>query len=722
MGNEGRIPRLLTNTDFLRGIEVKTSSGHTYPLGATVQEDGVNFSLFSKNATAVQLLLFDRADDPSPSHVFDLDPQLNRTFYYWHIFVPGIGHGQLYAYRVDGPFRPEAGLRFNKLKLLLDPYAKSVACEPHWSRADAYGFGDNTATAMKNVIIDTSDYDWEGDEPLGRPMDETIIYEMHVGGFTRHHSSGVAHPGTYAGVVEKIPYLLDLGITAVELLPVQQFDAQDVGVPYGPGGQRLTNYWGYAPVAFFAPHGAYCVSPNPADSVREFRDMVKALHRAGIEIILDVVFNHTAEGDESGPTIGFKGLENRGYYMLQPDRRLYFNFSGTGNTINSNHSIVRRLIIDCLHYWVQEMHVDGFRFDLASVMSRDEDGEPMMNPPIVWSIESDPLLANTKIIAEAWDAAGLYQVGEFTGERWAEWNGRFRDDVRRYVKGDPGIVHDLACRLVGSTDLVPEEEQSTYQSINFVACHDGFTLNDLVSYNEKHNLANGEENRDGHNSNFSWNWGVEGETADPAIERLRQRQIRNLLTILLFSQGTPMLWSGDEVRRTQRGNNNAYCQDNEISWFDWRLVERNTDLYRFCRGLIHLRRAHPTLHKKRTFDCSPDRKGASPVDWHGLYVHQPDWGSESRSLAFTLHAVEGDATFHVMLNAYWDDLAFELPTPPHKGTWLRVVDTTLPPPHDLAESGAEVPVNTGIYHVGARSVVVLMSGTGELTQAPRLHQ
>lgn len=683
-------------------------------MGATVQEDGVNFSLFSKHATSVQLLLFDRPDDSTPSHIFGLDPTINRTFYYWHTFIKGIGHGQIYAYRVDGPYRPEEGLRFNKLKLLLDPHTKSVACGPHWSRADAYGFGDNMTTAMKNVVIDTSDYDWEGDEPLGRPMDETVIYEMHVGGFTRHPSSGVANRGTYAGIVEKIPYLRDLGITAVELLPVQQFDAQDVGAPYGPGGQRLTNYWGYAPVSFFAPHHAYCVSPDPADSVREFRDMVRALHRAGIEVILDVVFNHTAEGDESGPTIGFKALENRAYYMLQPDRRLYSNFSGTGNTINSNHSVVRRLIIDCLHYWVQEMHVDGFRFDLASVMSRDEAGQPMMNPPIVWSIESDPVLANTKIIAEAWDAAGLYQVGEFTGERWAEWNGRYRDEVRRFVKGDWGMVRDLACRLTGSTDLVPEEEQSTYQSINFIACHDGFTLNDLVSYDEKHNAANGEDNRDGHNANFSWNYGVEGPTDDLAIERLRQKQIKNFLTILFVSQGTPMLWSGDEMRRTQYGNNNAYCLDNETNWLDWRLLEHHAGIYRFCRGLIHLRRAHPTLHRKRVLACPPGITSDDQIKWHGLLVGQPDWGDASRSLAFTLGGVEGDAAFHVILNAYWEDLRLELPTPPHKETWLRVVDTSLDPPHDLAEPGAEVPLREGFYHVGPRSAVVLMSGTDEM--------
>jgi glycogen operon protein len=561
------------------------------------------------------------------------------------------------------------------------------------------------------VVIDTSDYDWEGDEPLGRPVDETIIYEMHVAGFTRHPSAEVAHPGTYAGVVEKIPYLRDLGVTAVELLPVQQFDAQDVGVPYGPDGRRLTNYWGYAPVAFFAPHGAYCVSPDPTDTVREFRDMVKALHRAGIEVILDVVFNHTAEGDESGPTISFKGLENRAYYMLQPDRRLYFNFSGCGNTINSNHSIVRRLIIDCLHYWVQEMHVDGFRFDLASVMSRDEEGHPMINPPIVWSIESDPLLANTKIIAEAWDVGGLYQVGEFTGERWAEWNGRFRDDVRRFVKGDAGMVGDLACRLLGSTGKVSNLEWPTYQSINFITCHDGFTLNDLVSFNEKHNEANGENNRDGANDNYSWNCGVEGPSDDPEIEQLRVRQIKNMLTILFVAQGTPMLLAGDEMRRTQGGNNNAYCQDNEISWLDWRLLERHADIYRFCRGLIRLRLAHPTLHVKRSFECTPESRTSDWANWHGTLLCQADWGHESRSLAFTLGSVKGDADFYVALNAYWEGLPFELPLLSHRRNWLRVVDTYLESPLDLAEPGEETLVSNGFYQVGPRSAVVLMSSS-----------
>jgi glycogen operon protein len=692
---------------------METAKGRAYPLGATVQGDGVNFAVFSKNATAVQLLLFDRADAPHPSHVFDLDPQVNKTFYYWHIFVRGIGHGQFYGYRVDGPYQPERGHRFNKFKLLLDPYGKSVACEPHWSRAEAHSFSNNTATAMKSVIVDTLDYDWEGDEPLGHSMDQTIIYELHVGGLTRHSSSGVPYPGTFASVVAKIPYLLDLGVTAVELLPVQQFDAQDVGVPYGPGGQRLTNYWGYAPVAFFAPHGAYCVSPNPADYVREFRDMVKALHQAGIEVILDVVFNHTAEGDESGPTICFKGLENRAYYMLEPNRRHYLNFSGCGNTITSNHSIVRRLIIDCLHYWVQEMHVDGFRFDLASVMSRAEDGQLLVNPPLVWSIESDPVLANTKIIAEAWDAGGLYQVGEFTGERWAEWNGRYRDDVRRFVKGERGTVRDLACRLLGSLDIVTKEERSSYQSINFITCHDGFTLNDLVSFNERHNQANGEDNRDGHNANFSWNCGVEGPTDDPKVERLRQRQIKNFLTILLISQGTPMLLFGDEVRRTQKGNNNAYCQDNELGWFDWKLVERHAGIFRFCRELIRLRQIHPTLHKRRVIECAPVAQNGVGVKWHGVRLCEPDWGEASHSLAFTLYGIDGDADFHVMLNAYWEALPFELPIPPHKRAWVRKVDTSLESPHDLAAPDDEVPVTRGFYRVAPRSVVVLMSAANK---------
>ena len=429
---------------------------------------------------------------------------------------------------------------------------------------------------MRSVVVDPDAYDWEGDVPLRRPFATTVIYEMHVAGFTRHPSSGVAPAtrGTYAGMIEKIPYLQDLGITAVELLPVFQFDRQDC-----PPG--LVNYWGYSPVSFFAPHAGYSSRRDPLAPVDEFRDLVKALHRAGIEVILDVVYNHTAEGDHEGPTLSLRGLDNETYYILEADRARYANYSGTGNTLNANESVVRRMILDSLRYWVAQMHVDGFRFDLASVLSRDESGQPLQRPPVLWDIQSDPVLAGTKLIAEAWDAAGLYQVGSFPGDTWQEWNGKFRDDVRRFVKSDNDTVVAFGYRCFGSPDLYGHEERGPEQSINFVTCHDGFTLNDLVSYNDKHNEANGEGGRDGTDANLSWNCGIEGATNEAAVERLRLRQVKNFLAVTLLSLGTPMLLMGDEVRRTQRGNNNAYCQDNEISWFDWTLLDRHRDLRRF---------------------------------------------------------------------------------------------------------------------------------------------
>ncbi len=553
--------------------------GQSFPLGAALVPGGANFCVFAKHSTAAQLLLFDGADGAAPSQVIDLDPRKNRTYHYWHVFVPGVTAGQVYAYRVAGPFDPERGLRFDPSKLLLDPYGKCIARPPRRSRDAARRPGGNMATALKSVVADPSRYDWEGDTPLGRPFAKTIIYELHVGGFTRHPSSNVspAKQGTYAGLIEKIPYLQDLGISAVELLPVYAFDEQD-----GPPG--LGNYWGYQPLSFFAPHGGYSSRTDPLGALDEFRDMVKALHRAGIEVILDVVYNHTAEGDESGPTICFRGLANETYYILAEDKSRYADFTGCGNTLNANDPIVRRLIIDSLRYWVSEMHVDGFRFDLASILSRDERGRPMASPPILWDIESDPVLANVKLIAEAWDAAGLYQVGSFVGDSWKEWNGRFRDDLRAFLKGDNGTARALAFRLTGSPDVYRRDEREPEQSINFVTCHDGFTLNDLVSFNGKHNEANGEGNRDGADQNFSWNCGVEGPTADPEVERLRNRQVKNFLTLTLLATGTPMLLMGDEVRRTQGGNNNAFCQDNEISWFDWTLLDKHSDIHRFAKA------------------------------------------------------------------------------------------------------------------------------------------
>jgi glycogen operon protein len=674
--------------------------GQSYPLGAYVQDGGVNFCIFSRNCTAIELLLFDRHDQGIPTRIIRLDPKINRTFYYWHVFVKGIGAGQLYGYRVDGPFSPATGLRFDRQKVLVDPYAFAVMYGDNYHRSAAVRQGDNCAESIKSVVVNPYSYAWEGDMPLRQPYAGSLIYELHVGGFTRHPSSGVAPElrGTYAGLIEKIPYLQELGVSAVELLPIQQFDAQDA-----PEGH--TNYWGYSTVAFFAPHRGYSSRQDALGPIDEFRDMVKALHRAGIEVILDVVFNHTAEGSHRGPTLSFKGLENRAYYMLEPnDPSRYANFSGTGNTLKANHSIVRRMIMDSLRYWVQVMHVDGFRFDLASVLARDDTSQPLANPPILWEIESDPVLADTRIIAEAWDAAGLYQVGSFIGHRWAEWNGVFRDDVRRFVKSDAGMVPRLAMRISGSRDLYRQVGRQPDRTINFVTSHDGFTLNDLVSYNQKHNLANSEQNRDGMDDNESWNCGVEGPTADPQIEALRARQLRNLLTLLVLSHGTPMLLMGDEVRRTQHGNNNAYCQDNELSWFDWDDTVRAADLLRFTRGLIGLRRAYGIFADERFWG----ELDATRLIWHGVRIHEPDWSDSSHCLACELFADQVGEQIYFIFNAYWDALHCELPAPAH-GAWRRVIDTSLAPPEDYCEPALAPAIGQNGYHVGPRSVVVLVA-------------
>ncbi len=675
------------------------SPGRSYPLGATFFDGGVNFCVYSHNGTSVELLFFDHADAPKPSRVIRLDPDTNRTFYYWHIFVKGVQAGQLYAYRVNGPFDPAKGFRYNGEKCLIDPYARAVMYGKNYRREAAQNPGDNCAYAMKSVVVDPRDYDWEGDAPLQRPYAKSAIYEMHVAGFTRHPNSGVAAEkrGTYAGLIEKIPYLQELGITAVELLPVQQFDEQDVPPP-------LKNYWGYNPIVFFAPHRGYSYQQTPLGPVNEFKDMVKALHRAGIEVILDVVFNHTAEGDHTGPTLSFRGFENQAYYLLQhPDLSRYANYSGTGNSINANHSIIRRMIMDCLRYWVQVMHVDGFRFDLASVLSRDKYGHPLTDPPILWEIESDPVLAGTKIIAEAWDAAGLYQVGSFIGHRWAEWNGQFRDDVRRFIKGDPQTVVKLAERIAGSPDLYPKPDRKPDRSINFITAHDGFTLNDLVSYNQKHNWANGEENKDGHNSNFSWNCGVEGPTQNKTIENLRARQIRNFFSILYLSLGTPMMLMGDEIRHTQKGNNNVYCQDNELNWFDWAKAEQQQDLRRFVQKVIRFHQNYRVFHDE-IFWTLP---GGSEIYWHGVKLRQPDWGDDSHSLAFELYNREYEEHLYVMLNAFWEPLDFELPTLPYGMCWHRVIDTFLPPPDDFADPAEKLSDEQHSYRVANRAMVVL---------------
>ncbi len=678
--------------------------GRSYPLGATAYPDGVNFSVFSRDADSVELLLFDHVDAPRPSRSITLDPGKNRSYHYWHLFVPGVQPGQIYGYRAFGPLVPREGLCFDPEKVLLDPYGRAVAVPENYRRLDAVGPGDNTATAMKSVVANSRAYDWQGDQPLHRPFARTVIYEMHVRGFTRHPNSGVEEEkrGTYSGLIAKIPYLVDLGVTAVELLPVFQFDSQDA-----PAG--LVNYWGYSPVSFFAPHHAYSSRKDPLGVLDDFRDMVKALHRSGIEVILDVVYNHTAEGDRRGPTFCFKGFQNNAYYILNKDGADYANYTGTGNTLNANQPIVRRMIIDSLRYWVREMHVDGFRFDLASILSRDESGHPLQNPPVLWDIESDPVLAGTKLIAEAWDAAGLYQVGGFVGDSWKEWNGRFRDDVRGFVKGDNGTVGRLATRILGSPDLFGKEEREPEQSVNFVTCHDGFTLNDLVSYNEKHNEENGEENRDGSNDNLSWNCGVEGPTDDHAIERLRTRQVKNFFAITLLSVGAPMLLMGDEARRTQRGNNNAYCQDNEVSWFDWSLIRRHPDIYRFVRLLLAARLRRDAAEEDGI--SLNEFLSRAQVQWHGVRLNQPDWGGHSHSLACTFKTIKGRFLVHLMLNSYWETLEFEVPPPEENGAvgWHRWIDTSLDPPEDICDGAMAPVVEAPNYTVQPRAVVVLFA-------------
>lgn len=681
-------------------------AGRSFPLGATLVEGGANFCVFSRTAESIELVLFDRVNDGRPSRVIRMDPCVNRTYHYWHLFVPGAKVGQIYGFRAYGPHAPKRGLRFDPTKVLLDPYGRAIAVPAHYSREAARQQGDNTGYAMKSVLADPRAYDWEGDVPLKQPWARTIIYEMHVRGFTAHPSSAVPEDkrGTFAGIVEKIPYLKQLGITAVELLPVFQFDPQDA-----PPGRN--NYWGYSPVSFFAPHQPYSSRLEPLAVLDEFRDMVKALHRAGIEVLLDVVFNHTAEDGDDGPTQCFRGLDNPTYYLLSENRSRYANFTGTGNTLNANHPVVRRMIVDSLRYWVTEMHVDGFRFDLASILARDSSGSVLSNPPVLWDIESDPALAGTKMIAEAWDAAGLYQVGNFVGDSWKEWNDRFRDDVRDFFRGADDSVGRMADKLLGSPSIYARRGREPEESINFVACHDGFTLNDLVTYNQKHNQDNGEENRDGHNDNRSWNCGCEGPTDDEEIEKLRNRQVKNLLTATVLSVGVPMLLMGDEVRRSQMGNNNAYCQDNEMNWFDWTLLSRHSDVHRFVRLLIGRRLIRDLEHERRRVSLTQVLRESSPL-LHGTKLNQPDWSSSSHSFAISGELKNESLHAYLVFNAYWEPLEFEIPALEGSSSWYRWIDTSLDPPHDICEWNQEVRVLKPLYRVDARSVVVLIAGEG----------
>ena len=666
--------------------------------------------MWGRLATHVELLLYERSDSPTPFQVIELDPEVNRTFYAWHVYVEGLAPGTFYGWRMDGPGDTQStGLRFNREKVLLDPWCLAVTNEL-WDRRRASLPGDNGAFSMRGIVLVDAPYDWKGDKPLNHPMEDAIIYEMHVGGFTRHSTSQVTHPGAFAGVIEKIPYLKALGVTDVELMPVMAFDEQDV--PEGGAARGLRNYWGYSTHSFFSPHPGYAVTPEKGTHRREFRDMVKALHQEGIGVILDVVLNHTSEGGAEGPTINFKGMANPGFYHLDPnDRRIYRDYTGCGNTVSCNSPVASDFLVNCLEYWVQEMHVDGFRFDLASVLVRDPTGAPMYFAPTPWRIEFSNKLANTAIIAEAWDAAGLYQVGDFPGFRWAEWNGQYRDVIRRFVRGDRGLIGAVASRVSGSSDLYEWEGRVPSSSVNFVTCHDGFTLYDLVSYNGKHNEANGEDNRDGNNDNLSSNCGAEGETNDPKILSLRRQQAKNFVAILLLSQGVPMIQAGDEVLRTQRGNNNGYCQDNELSWFDWTLTEKNQEMLRFVAKMIAFRKRHPCLTRKHFL--TGKKKEGTPfpdVTWHGTKLNEPLWHDPvAQILAYTLgRQREEEEDLHIVFNM--SDYLVEMPLPSLSGrTWHRAIDTGQPSSGEIFEPSGQTRIEESFYRVSPHSVVVFES-------------
>ncbi len=692
--------------------------GLPVPYGATPDDHGAQFAIFSRHARAVTLVLYDTPDPDNPGEEVPLDPLHNKTGDIWHIWVEGVGEGQLYAYRIDGPYRPDLGFRYNRNKLILDPYARAVTGNFRWNLADARGYDPSSpdeAGSFSNVdsapgaprCVVVKDFTNSSPSPLNIPFGDTIIYELHLKGFTCHPTANAAHGGTFQGLTEKIPYLKDLGVTAVELMPIMEFD-EDENLNTNPvTGEKLKNYWGYSTISFFAPRGRYAHGGTTGEQGREFRKMVDALHRAGIEVVLDVVINHTAEGDHRGPTLCFRGIDNPIYYILEDDRRFYKNLTGCGNTFNCNHPIVRNFILDCLKYWVMEMKVDGFRFDLASILGRDQAGNILSNPPLLEWIAEEPVLRNTKIIAEAWDAAGAYQVGDFPG-RWADWNGRYRDDVRRFWRGDPGMAGQFATRLAGSSDLYAGK--GPLHGINFITCHDGFTLNDLVSYSRKHNEENGEGNRDGENHNLSASYGIEGPSATPYIDSLRLRQIKNFIATLFLSQGVPMLLAGDEFRRTQRGNNNPWCQDNEISWVNWDLLEEQGGLFRFTREMVRFRKKHPSLRRSDFFTGRPPEGSSHPdISWHGIHPFEPDWGRNSGIVACLLSgaASGGDADLYMAFNATLYNRVFHLPAAPNGGKWRAAIDTSRPSPRDIVTEGKGDIVDDGRYPVRRMSTVVL---------------
>lgn len=708
--------------DYISEISERADvrAGFPLPLGTQDRGGGVNFSIFSRYASCVRLELFDHPEDATAARVIDLVPARNRTGDVWHVWIEGIRPGQLYAYRVDGPYQPKDGHRFNFSKLLLDPFATAISHVRNWDFGPAHGY-DPSATgrdlvrssvddagAMPKCVFTHEHFHWQDDRPLRHPWSKTVIYETHIRGFTIHPSSGVENPGTYRGLMEKIPYLKDLGVTAVELMPVQEFNESSVTRRNPQTGQPLRNYWGYDPVVFFAPKASYSSSGGLGQQKLEFREMVQAFHKAGIEVILDMVFNHTAEGDELGPTLCFRGIDNAIFYTLADDKRYYKDYTGTGNTINANHPVVRDHILSALRHWVVEMHADGFRFDLASVLGRGRSGNLLSNPPLLERIAEDPILRDVKLIAEAWDAAGAYEVGSFSERRWAEWNGRYRDDVRRFWRGDDGMLGSFASRICGSADIYTKSGKGPEGSINFLTCHDGFTLNDLVSYRYKHNEANGENNHDGTDANFSENYGAEGETTNAAIEALRKGQIKNFLLTLFISRGVPMLLGGDEFRRTQGGNNNAYCQDNKTSWHDWGCLEQHREIFRFTRGMTAFRRAHPILSKEQFYTDAE-------IHWFGPQGALPNWTDpKEKQFACLIHEDE-QSVLCLMFNAGADSVNFGLPPVRSGARWHLAVDTSHEAPQDLFAAGEEPLWEDPLsYHLPPRSSAILLARRAEI--------
>lgn len=682
-------------------------AGKPLPFGATIVPGGVNFSIYSQQAVSCELALF-RKHEATPFAAIPF-PDEFRIGNVFTMVVFDLNYENIeYGYRMDGPFDPKEGHRFDRTKILMDPYAKSIGGRDVWAEEQNW---KNIYPHRARIFFD--DFDWENDHPLEIPIEDIVIYEMHVRGFTRHPSSGVKYPGTFAAIREKIPYLKKLGINCVELMPIHEFDEFENSRISPAGGGRLLNYWGYSNVGFFAPKAGYAATGKFGMQVDELKTLIKELHKNGIEIILDVVFNHTAEGNENGPYISYRGIDNKTYYMLTPEG-YYYNFSGCGNTLNCNNPIVRNMILDCLRYWAADYHIDGFRFDLASILGRDQAGAPMHSPPLLETLAFDPVLGKCKLIAEAWDAGGLYQVGSFPSwNRWVEWNGKYRDDLRKFLKGDPGIVPVMAQRLQGSPDLYKWQKRRTCASVNFITAHDGFTLRDLVSYNGKHNEANGENNKDGSNDNYSWNCGWEGETQDKEINKLRLKQIKNAIAIQLISHGIPMILSGDEMGKTQHGNNNAYCQDNEISWLDWRLLDANHEIFNFFKQMLAFRKEHPVLRNGSDFQNTDYTDSSYPdISWHGTKAWNADWSLYSRCLAFMLcrrNAGKADDYIYAAMNMHWEAHDFELPKLPRQVLWRIFANTFMAPPEDIFEIGQEkILENQFKFLAGPRSVTVLI--------------